>query len=157
MEPDAHESATESVFDLHATTHTGEPVSLRDLVVRGPVVLFFYPKAHTPGCTIEACHFRDLQAEFETLGALCVGVSRDPVDTQAAFAQRHGFGFPLLSDRDGALARRFGAKRAGRLWHRRRTIVIGTDGQVLGQIDSEINPRKHGDEALALLRQAAGS
>ena len=157
MKPDVREPTTESVSDLQATTHTGEQVSLRDLLARGPAVLFFYPKAHAPGCTIEACHFRDLQAEFEALGAQCVGVSRDPVDTQATFAERHGFGFPLLSDRDGALARRFGAKRAGRLWHRRRTVVVGTDGEVLGEIDSEMSFRKHGDEALALLRQAAGS
>lgn len=154
MKPDTHEPATEPIPDLHATTHTGEQVPLRNLLARGPVVLFFYPKAHTPGCTIEACHFRDLQTEFDALGAQCVGVSRDPVDAQAAFAQRHRLGFPLLSDRDGAIARQFGAKRAGRLWHRRRTIVIGADGEVLGEVDSELSPRKHGDQALALLRQA---
>jgi thioredoxin-dependent peroxiredoxin len=154
MKPGARESASESVSDFPATTHTGEQVSLRDLLTRGPVVLFFYPKAHTPGCTIEACHFRDLQAEFDALGAQCVGVSRDPVDVQASFAERHGLSFPLLSDPDGAIARLFGAKRNGRFWHRRRTVVIGTDGEVLGRIDSETSPRKHSEEALSLLRQA---
>jgi hypothetical protein len=89
MKPGARESASESVSDFLATTHTGGQVSSRDLLARAPVVLFFYPRAHSPGW-IEACHFRDGQAEFEALGARCVGVSRDPVDVQASFAERHG-------------------------------------------------------------------
>jgi thioredoxin-dependent peroxiredoxin len=142
-----------TVPDFRATTHTGETLQLSDLLARGPVVLFFYPKAHTPGCTAEACHFRDLGAEFTALGAQRVGVSRDPMPTQASFAERNNLDYPLVADEDGAIARLFGAKRPGPLWSRRQTFVIGIDGRLIGRIRSETDMRKHADEALALLHR----
>jgi peroxiredoxin len=112
MKSGARESASESVSDFPATIHTGAQVSLRDLLTRGPVALFFYPKSahsqlHDRGVPVprSAGRVRRLWRPF------CVGVSRDPVDMQASFAERHWLNFPLLSDPDSAIARRFGAKR----------------------------------------------
>lgn len=142
------------VPDFSATTSTGEEVFLSDYTDKGPVVVFFYPKAFTAGCTAEACYFRDLAAEFADVAATRIGVSRDDVDTQAAFASKHDFDYPLLADPDGEIARIFGAKRLGPLWSKRQTFVVGEDRRLLGVIKSETDMETHADEALALLRQA---
>ena len=139
--------------DLEVTTHEGVNTTLRRLADGRSLVLFFYPKAFTGGCTAEACHFRDLATEFEQAGAQRLGVSRDHVDQQAAFAEEHGFDYPLLADPDGAVARAFGAKRPGPLWSKRQTFVLGPDLEGLGVIASETDMEKHADEALALLRE----
>lgn len=139
--------------DLEVTLHTGERTSLGALCADGPLVVFFYPKAFTAGCTAQACHFRDLAGEFAEVGAGRVGVSRDDAATQASFASEHAFDFPLIADPDGTVARAFGAKRPGPLWSRRRTYVVDTDLTVLATIASETDVETHADEALALLRQ----
>jgi thioredoxin-dependent peroxiredoxin len=139
------------VPDFELPAQDGQPVRLSEELKRGPVVLFFYPKAMTPGCTKESCHFRDLEAEFATVGAVRLGISADPVDRQRQFAEKHGFEFPLLSDPDRAVARQFGVKRPGPLFNRRATFVIGTDGRLLAEIRSEIDMGRHADEALAIL------
>ena len=105
----------------------GERVSLSQLLDQGPVVLFFYPKAMTTGCTKESCHFRDLGSEFDQVGAARVGISADRVDRQAQFDAKHDLGFPLLSDPDRAVARKFGVKRPGPLMNKRATFVIDTE------------------------------
>jgi peroxiredoxin Q/BCP len=135
---------------------TGSPVRLATLLERGPVVLFFYPAAMTKGCTAESCHFRDLRGEFEALGATPVGISMDTVDKQQAFANRHQFGFPLLSDSTGAVAAQFGVRRAlfRFLPVRRATFVIGTDRRVLGVVRSEVRMDAHADRALEIVRAA---
>ncbi len=131
----------------------GAPRRLSALLATGPVVLFFYPAAMTPGCTAETCHFRDLAAEFAELGAQPVGVSGDPVDTQRRFTEAHEFGFPLLSDTDGEVATRFGVKRSlGPLRTKRQTFVIDTDRTVLAVIRSEFRMSVHADKALDVLR-----
>ena len=76
----------DTVADFELPDQTGSPRKLSDLLSSGPVVLFFYPAAMTPGCTKEACHFRDLAAEFAAVGANRVGISTDPVQKQAKFA-----------------------------------------------------------------------
>ncbi|WP_052666946.1 peroxiredoxin [Nitriliruptor alkaliphilus] len=139
--------------DLDVTLHTGEVTTLGKLAADGPLVVFFYPKAFTGGCTAEACHFRDLAAEFAAVGANRVGVSRDDVATQARFAESHGFDYPLLADPAGAVAKAFGAKRPGPLWSKRQTFVVDTDLTLLGAINSETDMERHADEALELLRQ----
>lgn len=131
-----------------------QPRALGDLLQAGPVVLFFYPMADSPGCTREACHFRDLDAEFTRLGAQRVGISRDSVERQRAFADKHGLTYPLLADVDGAVATAYGVKRGllGKLMPvQRATFVIGADQRVLRVIHSETNMSKHADEALAAL------
>ena len=134
---------------------TGKPREFSELLANGPVVLFFYPAAGTPGCTREACHFRDLSKEFAEVGASRVGISRDPINKQAKFAQDHGFDFPVLSDADGTIAAEFGVKRgllAKFMPVQRKTFVIDTDRKVLEVIGSEVNMNVHADKALEVLR-----
>jgi thioredoxin-dependent peroxiredoxin len=145
--------AGDQVPDFDAMLHDGRTLRLSSILEEGPLVLFFYPKAFTPGCTAEARHFRDLDREFEELGARRLGVSRDDVETQARFAQEHELDFPLIADPDGRIARIFGAKRPGPIPSKRRTFVIGADRTLLGAISSETNMERHADEALELLRK----
>ena len=141
----------DSVPDFELPAQDGQPVRLSEELNRGPVVLFFYPRAMTPGCTKESCHFRDLEAEFAAVGAGRLGISADAIDRQRQFAEKNGFEFPLLSDADRAVARQYGVKRPGPLFNRRATFVIGTDGRLLAEIRSEVDMAKHADEALAVL------
>ncbi|BBX92760.1 peroxiredoxin [Mycolicibacterium boenickei] len=146
----------DTVAEFELPDQTGTIRSLTSLLTEGPVVLFFYPAAMTPGCTKEACHFRDLAAEFAAAGASRVGISTDPVAKQAKFADIQNFDYPLLSDADGGkVAAQFGVKRGllGKLMPvKRTTFVIDTDRTVLGVISSEISMDTHADKALELLK-----
>ena len=133
----------------------GELVSLGTLLADGPIVLFFYPKAMTTGCTKESCHFRDLASEFAQVGATRVGISADGVDRQARFDDQHQLGYPLLSDPARKVAAQFGVKRMGPIFNKRATFVIDTDRRVLAAISSEMNMELHADEALEVLRARA--
>lgn len=140
--------------DFTLPDHTGTKQTLSELLSGGPVALFFYPAAMTPGCTAESCHFRDLATEFAEAGAQRVGISADAVDKQAQFADKHGFDYPLLSDSDGTVAAQFGVKRNfGPLPTKRATFVIDTDRKVLAVIKSEIRMNVHADKALEALRR----
>ncbi|AVV46958.1 peroxiredoxin [Streptomyces sp. P3] len=141
------------VEDFALRDETGTSRSLTGLLADGPVVLFFYPAALTPGCTAEACHFRDLAAEFAAVGAQPVGISGDSVDRQQEFADRHTLGMPLLSDEDGAVRELFGVKRGFSLAPNKRvTYVIGQDRTVLEVVRSELRMNTHADRALDALR-----
>jgi peroxiredoxin Q/BCP len=137
--------------DFALAADDGRTVKLSDELAKGPVVLFFYPRALTGGCTKESCHFRDLAAEFAAAGAQRIGISADPVERQHRFSEKHSFDYPLLSDSDRAVARQFGVNRPGPLPNKRTTFVIDTDRRVLGVIRSEFGFDKHADEALATL------
>ena len=143
-------------------------------------MLFFFPIASSPICTAQACHFRDLGAEFARVGAQRVGISTDAVDKQAHFARQRSFDYPLLSDADSVVSELFGVRRGrlaklhrsvvareavrggrhtrrrgllGRLLPvRRATFVIDTDRTVLEVIHSEISMGSHADKALELLK-----
>ncbi|MEC9324772.1 MAG: peroxiredoxin [Actinomycetota bacterium] len=144
------------VADFELPDQTGTTRTLTGLLADGPIVLFFYPAAMTPGCTKEACHFRDLAGEFAAVGASRVGISADAVDKQAKFADQQNFDYPLLSDTDGTVATQFGVKRGllGKfLPVKRTTFVIDTDRTVLAVIASELNMDTHADKALDVLRQ----
>ncbi|WP_051812355.1 peroxiredoxin [Streptomyces sp. NRRL S-340] len=143
----------DTVEDFALPDETGTTRTLTALLAEGPVVLFFYPAALTPGCTAEACHFRDLAAEFAALGARPVGISGDTVDRQREFTGRHGLGMPLLSDPEGAVRERFGVRRGLTLAPTRRaTFVIAQDRTVLAVVRSELRMNTHADRALAVLR-----
>ncbi|TDD36411.1 peroxiredoxin [Actinomadura sp. KC06] len=147
-------NAGDVVDDFELPDETGEPRTLTALLEKGPVVLFFYPAAMTPGCTAEACHFRDLVAELAAAGAHPVGISADPVAKQKEFADKHSLGYPLLSDPSGEVRARFGVKRGIALMPtKRQTFVIGTDRRVLTVVKSEIRMNAHADKALEALRQ----
>ncbi|MEV5971410.1 peroxiredoxin [Streptomyces sp. NPDC051921] len=141
------------VEDFTLPDETGQPRSLSGLLTEGPVVLFFYPAALTPGCTAEACHFRDLAGEFQAVGARPVGISTDEVARQQEFADRHSLGYPLLSDPSGEIRDRFGVKRGFSLAPTKRvTFVIDEDRRVLEVVRSELRMSAHADRALAALR-----
>jgi peroxiredoxin Q/BCP len=142
----------DTASDFEARTQDGEKVRLSDYLADGPVVLFFYPRAMTRGCTAESCHFRDLAAEFTAVGATRLGISPDAPDRQAAFVAKEALDYPLLSDPDRSIARAFGVKRPGPLFNRRMTFVIDTDRTVIDVIASETNMNAHADGALEALR-----
>lgn len=146
------------VDDFELPDESGAPRRLSTLLADGPVVLFFYPIASSGGCTQEACHFRDLAAEFDAVGARPVGVSSDGERAQQSFASANELGYPLLTDAGHAVAKRFGAYRPwlpGGLHTRRRTFVIGRDGRLLGEVADEKRFDRHADEALEILQRAA--
>ena len=145
----------DEVPNFEARLHDGRTVTLAELLSDGDLVLFFYPKAFTGGCTAEACHFRDLAAEFDAAGAQRVGVSRDRPEVQARFGTEHDLDYPLIADEDGALARIFGAKRPGPLWSKRLTVVISRDRTLLHRIASEKDMERHAADALEVLRTRA--
>jgi thioredoxin-dependent peroxiredoxin len=145
-------SSGDVIDDFELPDETGTPRKLSEFLSAGPVVLFFYPAAMTKGCTMESCHFRDLAKEFSEAGAQRVGISRDSVDKQRQFADKHSFGFPLLSDPDGTVARRLGPMAT-----RRMTFVIAPDRRVLEVIHSETSMESHADRALEVLRANAAA
>jgi peroxiredoxin Q/BCP len=145
-------AAGQKAPEFEATDQHGVSRTLSGLLEDRPVVLFFYPKAMTTGCTAESCHFRDLEAEFVAVGAQRVGISADSVDRQKEFDDKNDLGYPLLSDPDKTIAGAYGVKR---WWTpgmaRRQTFVIGTDGVLVDVIASETNMEAHADQALESL------
>src|SRR5689334_9818697 len=121
-------------FSLPSTT--GESVSLRQFKGKKTVVLYFYPKDETPGCTREACGFRDLAAEFDKAGAVILGVSPDPMDSHHKFKDKHKLPFPLLADADATVARAYGVWKQKNLYGKkymgieRTTFVIDRTGRI---------------------------
>ncbi|UDY24943.1 peroxiredoxin [Nocardioides sp. Kera G14] len=133
----------------------GHPLSLATLLASGPVVLFFYPAAETPVCTKEACHFRDLAADFTAAGVQRLGISKDSVQKQAGFAAHHELDYPVLSDPSGAVAASYGVRPAlfGRIGPlQRTTFAIGADGVIKAVVQGMLKAEIHADEALAALR-----
>lgn len=130
----------------------GNPVSLSALKGQ-TVVLYFYPKANTSGCTIQACGVRDHRADYEQAEAVVLGVSPDPVKPIASFDQKYSLGFPLLSDEDHAVAEAYGVwvqkSMYGRRYmgNERTTFVIGPDG-VINDVLRKVKPAEH--DALVL-------
>ncbi len=145
--------AHDIAYDFTLSDQDGTSRTLSTMVQDGPVVLFFYPAAMSPGCTKESCHFRDLAAEFRALGAQPVGISMDAEDRQAQFAKKNGLDFPLLADVDGDVARHYGVKRALSLLKvKRATFIIDPDMRVRDVITSEVSMNAHADRALEALR-----
>lgn len=131
----------------------GAPVSLADLLNKGAVVLYFYPKDQTPGCTMEACAFRDAIDAFGSAGAQVVGISRDDETSHARFAAKHKLPFLLLSDTTGEIHARYGVTKKLGLIPGRTTFVIDRDGIVQLVFSSMIRMRAHVDESLAIVRR----
>jgi thioredoxin-dependent peroxiredoxin len=141
------------IADFSLPDQTGTVRHLSEFLATGPVVLFFYPAAMTYGCTKESCHFRDMKAEFDAVGATRIGISADPVDKQLQFAEKHDFDYPLLSDVDRKVADAFGVKRRSNLLKvKRSTFVIDTDSTLLAELHSEISMNSHADKAVEILR-----
>jgi peroxiredoxin Q/BCP len=143
--------------DFELAADDGRTVRLSEELKKGRVVLFFYPKAMTPGCTAESCTFRDRGKEFEELGAQRLGISLDSVNKQHQFSTKHNFDFTLLSDKGGQVAKEFGVKRALLPFTKRATFVIDTNRRVLAVVHSEFDTDRHAEEALTVLRSTAAS
>lgn len=131
--------------------HDGDPVQLDDFQ-GNPLVLFFYPGDFTPGCTREACQFRDAFEDLRGLNAHIVGISQDPPETHAKFRGKHDLPFPLLSDEDGETAEAYGVD--GFLRTKRVTFIIGPDGTIQERIKS-ILPGSHIKNTLKHLENKA--
>ena len=149
----------EEAPDFTLNDQHGNPVSLTDLR-GGTVVLYFYPRANTSGCTTQACGIRDRKAEYEAAGATVIGVSPDPVAEIARFDQEHGFDFTLLADPDHEVAEAYGTWVEKSMYGKkymgvqRATFLIGPDGQV-EKVFPKVQPKKHDDLVLAALADLA--
>ncbi len=141
--------------DFELSSDSGDTVSLADLRGRR-VVLYFYPKDDTSGCTKEACGFRDALPEFDAQGAVVLGVSPDDVDSHEKFRDKYDLNFPLLADPDHAVAEAYGAWGKKKLYGReyegvlRSTFLIDPDGRV-EKIYRKVKPAEHAEEILAEL------
>ena len=131
---------------------SGEMVSLEDFLGKKPVVLFFYPKDDTPGCTKEVCAFRDRFDEFRKLDAEVIGISSDPVESHRSFAERHSLPFTLLSDEGGKVRELYGVPNTFGLFPGRVTYVIDKGGVVRHIFSSQLAVEKHVEEALETLQ-----
>ncbi|HEX3408857.1 MAG TPA: thioredoxin-dependent thiol peroxidase [Candidatus Binataceae bacterium] len=136
----------------------GNPVSLASLTARGNVVLYFYPKDMTPGCTIEACDFRDNLGLLRALDATVVGVSADSPASHQKFIAKQSLNFPLLSDTGNVVTKAYGVHKLKSLYGRqfmgieRTTFIIGRDG-VVKRIFPKVKVSEHTDEIVAALKQ----
>jgi peroxiredoxin Q/BCP len=136
-----------------------QTVQLNDFAGK-PIVLFFYPKADTPGCTIEACGFRDAFTQLEDEGAVVLGISRDTPQAQKKFQQKYNLSYPLLADVDGEVCRQFDVLREKNMYGKkvigieRTTFLIGPDRRLL-KIFPKVKPEGHAEEVLKALRDHA--
>jgi thioredoxin-dependent peroxiredoxin len=138
--------------DFTLPSQSGEEVSLGDFLGRKKaVVLFFYPKDDTPGCTKEACSFRDGHEQFEKLEAEVVGISSDSVRSHERFVEKHGLPFVLLSDEGGEVRKLYGVPNTLGLFPGRVTCVIDEEGVVRHIFSSQLGVSRHVEEALEAL------
>ena len=121
----------------------------------GWVVVYFYPKDDTPGCTAESCSFRDNFEAFTDAGATVIGISSDSVESHKSFELKHNLPFMLLSDTDGAVRREWGVGRTLGILPGRVTYVIDPQGIIRREFSSQFRPKRHIDEALAVITGAA--
>jgi peroxiredoxin Q/BCP len=138
--------------DFTLPSQSGEPVRLYDSLGERVVVLYFYPKDNTPGCTAEACAFRDSHEVFSDAGAEVIGVSSDSVDRHAGFAGKHKLPFTLLSDQGGQVRKTYGVPSVLGLLPGRVTYVIDRDGTVRHVFSSMTGINQHVGDALEVVR-----
>ena len=139
--------------DLTLSTHSGEQIALADYRGKKAVVVFFYPKDGTPGCTKEACAFRDAYEDFVEAGAVVIGVSSDSEARHQAFASTHQLPFVLASDKDARARRAFGVPKSMGLFPGRVTYVIDQEGIVRHIFNSQSAADRHVEEALGSIRK----
>jgi peroxiredoxin Q/BCP len=143
--------------DFSAESQSGSAVSLKDFQGK-PVVLYFYPKDDTPGCTKEACAFRDVYADFKKAGAVVLGVSTDSPKSHGKFAEKFSLPFPLLSDEEKSIVTAYGVwgekSFMGRKYMgtHRVTFLIGPDGRI-ANIWTTVKPEEHATEVLEAIKE----
>jgi len=147
----------EKVADFTLQTDEDKPVSLSDFAGK-PVILFFYPKADTPGCTIEACGFRDTFKKLQAAGAVVLGISRDTPREQARFRAKYDLPYTLLADVDEKVCKQFDVLKEKNMYGKkvmgieRTTFVIGPDRTLL-HIYPKVTPQGHAEEVLGLIKE----
>jgi peroxiredoxin Q/BCP len=135
--------------DFELSSDSGEKIKLSDF--RGqPVVLYFYPKSDTPGCTAQACGIRDVYTEFEQKGAVVLAVSSDKEAAQRKFRSKYGLPFAVLADPDHEAGSAYGVEKSDSKYFERSTFLIDPEGKV-ARIMRNVDPRKHADQVLAAL------
>src|ERR1700744_705457 len=139
--------------DFTLPSQSGEQVRLQDRLGDGVVVLYFYPKDNTSGCTAEACAFRDSYEAFTDAGATVIGVSSDSESKHAGFAAKHNLPFPLLADQGGKFRKAYGVPAVLGVLPGRVTYVIDRTGTVRNVFSSMTGIDKHVSEALEIVRQ----
>jgi peroxiredoxin Q/BCP len=145
------------VEDFTLPDQDGNPTTLSQFA-GSPVILFFYPRADTPGCTIEACGFRDHFAKLKKAGVVVLGISRDTVKAQKKFADKYDLNYPLLADSEMELIKRFDLLKEKKMYGKpvtgvaRTTYLIGPD-QKLIHVFENVKPEGHAEEVLALLHK----
>ncbi len=149
----------DAVEDFTLPDQDGMDVTLSSFLGK-PVVLFFFPKADTPGCTVEACGFRDQFAQLEAAGAVVLGISRDTPNAQKKFRLKYDLPYTLLADKEQEVIKRFDLLKQKTMYGKpvtgveRTTYLIGSDGCLLHTF-ANVKPQGHADEVLALLKQQA--
>jgi peroxiredoxin Q/BCP len=142
-------------FTLPAST--GQTIDLASFAGKSPVVLYFYPKADTPGCTKQACGFRDAIAEFRKAKIAVLGVSPDPVKDVSKFSDKFTLNFPLLADEDHAVSEKYGVWQEKSMYGRkywgvvRTTFIIGKDGKIV-HVFEKVKPEEHDQLVLEWLK-----
>jgi peroxiredoxin Q/BCP len=138
--------------DFTGTTTNGTLVRLKDFLGKKNVVLYFYPKDDTKGCTIEACSFRDKLESLRALWTEVLGVSVDTVESHRQFAEKHKLNFPLISDHDKRISEAYGVLSEDGSKAERMTYIIDRDGKI-AKVFSKVDVLKHTDEVVAVLKQ----
>ena len=131
----------------------GKMVDIKDLIGKEKLVIYFYPKDDTPGCTKEACAFRDQYDVFKKAGAKVIGISGQSVKSHRAFADKYHLNFTLLADTENKVRDLFGARTGMGLVPGRITYVVDLSGKVVYEFNSLTEPTKHVDEALNILKK----
>lgn len=159
----APQNAGDVVENFTTQDQDGNTVSLADFGA-GPVVLFFYPRADTPGCTIEACGFRDTFAKLKMAGVTVLGISRDDVKAQKKFAVKYDIQYPLLADKDETICNYFDLIKPKNMYGKlvkgveRTTFLIapadGEGKQKLVHVWPKVKPEGHAEEVLAFVKKA---
>lgn len=150
-------AAGQSAPTFTLPSSTGKPIDLASFAGKKTVVLYFYPKADTPGCTVEACGFRDAIADYDKGNIAVLGISPDPEEDVTKFAQKFNLNFPLLGDADHAIAEKYGVWQEKSMYGKkymgvvRTTFVIGKDGKIT-RVFEKVKPEGHEKEVIAAIQ-----
>lgn len=146
--------------DFTLQDNTGKTVSLKNLADKKAVVLYFYPKADTPGCTREACGFRDAISQYRKMDIAVLGVSPDPVEDIKKFSEKYSLPFPLLADADHKVSQAYGVWQekenyGKKYWGVARTTFVIRDGKI-AHVFEKVKPDGHDEEVLAWIKENGG-
>ena len=138
----------ESAPDFTLMSHLGVPVSLNDFRGKKSIVLYFYPKDDTPGCTKQACSFRDAMSEYQNKDVVVLGVSVDDEASHQQFTQKYNLNFPLLADTEKTLVKAYDVDGGG--YAKRVTYVIDGNGKIV-HVDGSVNTSSHANDVLTAI------